>query len=133
MTQRKMERISGWIAVGCWVLFSAIFGTTMYVAMSGARTPAEPVTSAPIGKAQPGKRTSTPAQHAQVAKRVPTDRELASQILMFPLAIAFGGACGATGWWRWRRRQRVRSEIRAEAYEHVRRTSRARDGRTARV
>lgn len=133
MTQRKIERISGWIALGCWAVFVLLAGILLQVAMSAPRSTVAATAGTPGAQRQPGKHLASQATTTPVAKHVPSDQEIVMQVLVFPLAIAFVVACGATSWWKWRRRQRVRYEIRAEASDGRRRASRLGNGRAAGV
>lgn len=116
MTQRTWERISGWVAVACWctwLLFAAL-GVTILVQAQHPAAVASP--SAAAVQHSPGKRPAPAPGRAAGQHQAATDAEIAAEGLGFVALLAFVCALAATSWWRWRRRQRVRAEIRVEAW-----------------
>lgn len=131
MKQREIERLSGWIALACWLLFvvlvAIIGGEAASMPPRYQESPAAQVSS----KAKPSKRSAKAA--LPVRLETPEYVQRSNELQLFLAIAAMTGfmAFVTTGWWTWRRRQRVRVEIRAEAYDGRRRGTSLRNGGAA--
>lgn len=133
MTQRKIERISGWIAFSCWLVFVALGCISISIAVNAPRTSAAPTAPPPVTKAHSTKHTAKAAQPAAVTRPMPREQSLAEQMTTLLAGFAFVLAWASTAVWNWRRKQRIRAEIRAEAWGRQSLESRRRDGRAVGV
>lgn len=116
MTQRKWERIAGWIAFVSWVAVFAL-GSLMFLVAGSAPKEPKPVAVAPqTAKAHKSKRATKPI----VASTVQTPERQQLNVTLEAIgdldAFSFIVAIAATGWWSWRRRKRITAETYAEAF-----------------
>lgn len=133
MTQRKIERISGWIAASCWFVAFAL-GLLSVLSHEPNPTPTTAVTSsAPVTKAHSAKHTPKAAQAAALSTPPRYESSLQEQMLMLLGGLVSMLAWAVTWAWNWRRKQRIRAEIRAEAWGRQSLESRRRDGRAVGV
>lgn len=116
MTQREIERVSGWVALACWAVLPAIFVLLMLVGVPQGYRPFGITSDKPAAQHAGRQSRHTSVATAAAAEYTPVPQQSTLDVLMgafwlmLPICIASSLA------WRWRRRQRVRAEIRAEAW-----------------
>lgn len=131
MKQREIERLSGRMAFFLWMAFLAVcllVGYTADAVSHETRTfPTNIVAKQPRTK-RGAKTQQTPAP---LSAQPLTDEERNLQGMSMFALLLFVAAISATSWWNWRRKQRIRIEIRAEAYDGRRRHDSLRNSRAA--
>jgi hypothetical protein len=127
MTQRRMESVAGWLAVGLWFVSVCVF--VVGIAMSQHMPDRRVVRVAAT--------TKTARVHGKLVTRdVPAVTDLNPKYVEYQLTVGFimlgSGAAfvvsciPAVVWW-WRRRHRIRAETMAEAFARYPDASRLRD------
>lgn len=133
MTQRKMERITGWVALVSWSLFFVFVAIATPNAVDRSQRASAAVASPSVPAHQPTKHAKKPPVAATVIPQTTRQDDAVIQFYGLVGMFLFVTAFAATSWWNWRRKQRVRAEIRAEAWGRESLESRRRDSRAARV